>query len=222
MKKKLLFMVCIALLLCACGNNEQENQEPTKAETSTEQEVVVEKHQEVQEPIEPESGIVKEEEPIEKESEEENNNEVDIIMMAFMFDNNGIDSYIEMLQENDPDGKYKKYDDMYYIETITEKERKEVLKDFKDSQLKETYATFDTDDAYGGCVLNIKEDKELQNFEVYVDSEIYKQNEFECCLGIEMLLKITSETYQAYNLIEPSERITNVKIIDNTTGEVLN
>lgn len=214
-------MACIALLLCACGNNEQENQEPTKAETSTEQEVVVEKHQEVQEPIEPEKEIVKEE-PIEKETEEENSNEVDIIMMAFMFDNNGIDSYIEMLQENDPEGKYKKYDDMYYIETITEKERKEVLKDFKDSQLKETYATFDTDDAYGGCVLEIKEDKELQNFEVYVDSEIYKQNEFECCLGIEMLLKITSETYQAYNLIEPSERITNVKIIDNTTGEVLN
>ena len=172
--------------------------------------------------IEPEKEIVKEEELVEKETEEENNNEVDIIMMAFMFDNNGIDSYIEMLQENDPDGKYKKYDDMYYIETITEKERKEVLKDFKDSQLKETYATFDTDDAYGGCVLNIKEDKELQNFEVYVDSEIYKQNEFECCLGIEMLLKITSETYQAYNLIEPSERITNVKIIDNATGEVLN
>ena len=214
-------MACIALLLCACGNNEQANQESTKAETSTEQEVVVEKHQEVQEPIEPEKEIVKEE-PIEKETEEENNNEVDIIMMAFMFDNNGIDSYIEMLQENDPDGKYKKYDDIYYIETITEKERKEVLKDFKDSQLKETYATFDTDDAYGGCVLKIKEDKELQNFEVYVDSEIYKQNEFECCLGIEMLLKITSETYQAYNLIEPSERITNVKIIDNATGEVLN
>ena len=52
---------------------------------------------------------------------------------------------------------------MYYIETITEKERKEVLKDFKDSQLKETYATFDTDDAYGGCVLKIKEDKEAKN-----------------------------------------------------------
>ena len=221
MKKELLLIACTAFLLCSCGNKETANQEPPKAETSIE-EVVVEKPQEVKEPIGPEKEIVKEEEPIEKETEEENRNEVDIIMMAFMFDNNGIDSYIEMLQEDDPDGKYKKYDDMYYIETITEKERKEVLKDFKDFQLKETYATFDTDDAYGGCVLKIKEDKELQNFEVYVDSEIYKQNEFECCLGIEMLLKITSEIYQAYNLVEPSERITNVEIIDNTTGEVLN
>ena len=221
MKKKLLLIACTAFLLCACGNNEQANQEPPKVDASTDQEVVVEKHEDVQGPVSPEKEIAKEE-PVVVENEEENNDEVDIIMMAFMLDNNGIDSYIEMLQEDDPDGKYKKYDDMYYIETITEKERKEVLKDFKDIQLKETYATFDTDDAYGGCVLKIKEDKELQNFKVYVDSEIYKQNEFECCLGIEMLLKITSEIYQAYNLVEPSERITNVEIIDNTTGEVLN
>ena len=157
----------------------------------------------------------------EKDSTDEYlNKEIDIILYAYIWDDSGIDSYVESLKESNPDGNYSVYNDEYYSMTITEGERLEFLEGFFDgAALEEVFSTLKNDETYGGTILDIKYDDSFQNLEVYVDKEKYDANKFVYSFGIGLILQSLSDTYQAYNLIMPADRVIEIKIIDNPTGK---
>lgn len=153
---------------------------------------------------------------------EDLNYEVDIILAAYIFDDSSIDSYVEQLKADNPNAKYSVYNDEYYISTIKETERLEYITGIKENNaLDEAFSQFLNDEQYGGAFVDVKYDDELQNFELYVNKTLYEQNIFACSIGSSLIINSISDSYQAYNLIKPEDRIINIVFIDNETGNII-
>lgn len=205
MKKKLLLLLMTASLLSGCGNAANVSVETSNGQTSEETSIVEETA-----------------EKIKSTDSTDITKDVDIIRKAFAFDDNGMEAYIEQLKAEDPKGRYSVYNDEYYIQTITEAERQEYLDAMSDkSAIDEAFAMVTTDEQYGGAIVEIKYDDALQNFEIYVDKAKYEENIFACSLGTGLIITAISDSYQAYNLVVPEERIINITIIDKETGTVI-
>ena len=79
-----------------------------------------------------------------------------------------------------------------------------------------------TNESMGGALISMDYDDYFQHFTFYVDKAKYESNELFCSIGIGLTVTALSDTYQAYNFIPPEDRITDIQIVDNETGEVLN
>lgn len=157
------------------------------------------------------------------QTEEDNSKETEIILYMLSFGGETVEEYIENLKAENPDKTYSVYNEEYYITTIKESERLEALKSWKDkSVIDESFADIFTAEQYAGAFLSMDYDDSFQHFTFYVDKEKYQANEFACALGIGIIVNVFSDTYQAYSLIAPEDRITEVQIIDNATGDILN
>jgi len=170
-----------------------------------------------------EENTVSEEIPIESEEiiQQDLNYDVEVILKAYIFDNNGIDSYIEQLKTDNPEGKYAIYNDEYYISTITESERLEFINGLLENNMDEILNSLIQNEQYAGAFIKIEYDEELQNFKVYVDKDVYEQNAFVYLFGSSLTLKTISDTFQAYNFIAPEDRVINITYIDNETGNII-
>lgn len=204
MKKKILVItLSAAMLLAGCGGTST-----TPPETASSQPPAS--------MTEESSVAVSEETSLEDESEE-----VEVILYAFLV-NQTIDEYIQHLEEENPDAQYSVYNDEYYVSVIRESDRKDFLKKCEDeSFLTEEFKALFSDESYGGAFVDIEYDDQLQHFSLYVDKEKYEENKFACGFGAGLTITAISDRYQAYHLTMPEDRITEVKIIDDATKEVL-
>ncbi len=207
MKTKLLLLLLTSIFIIGCGSQDYE---PTKEPNLDEIEINTDENIE--------KKLITNDEEL---SKEDLSYEVDIILQAYMFDNNGIDAYVEQLKADNPNKKFSVYNDEYYIMTITEEERLEQLKNIHNNNINELFSDLITDEQYSGAFIDFKYDDSLQNFEIYVNKEIYEKNIFICSLGSALIINTISDSYQAYNLIQPEDRITNIVIIDNQTKEII-
>lgn len=212
MKKKLLsLLLATTVILAGCGN--KTNTVDLTAEPQLETEV------------ESQSSEVQLEETTEtlpSDVKDDNEEKVDIALRMMSFNGESIEEYIKFLEGENPGNQYSVYNDEYYMETISESERKEGLEEWKKkSTIDDSFKEIFTDEQYGGAFINMDYDDSFQNFKFYVDKDKYKENEFACTLGVGIVATAISDTYQAYNLVLPEDRITEVQIIDNETKEVL-
>lgn len=152
-----------------------------------------------------------------------NDYETEIILAIMSFNNESAEDYVRKLQEQNPDKNYSVYNEDYYRTTIMESARKEVLKELSDKEtVEDMFSDYYSNESYGGAIQNIEYDDSFQNFVFYVDKDKYKANSFAISIGIKISVIGVSDTYQAYNLIAPEERITNIKFVDAETGDILN
>ena len=209
MKKKAL-IILLSLALTGCGStNHVELTNPTTEPASTSEETTS---------IETETSVESESTSVVDDSEE-----VEVILRILNFSDSSPEDYVADLQADNPDGTYSVYNDDYYSTTITEKDRKETLKSFKDdSLLNDTFNEMYTNESMGGALISMDYDDDFQHFTFYVDKAKYEANELFCSIGIGLTVTALSDTYQAYNFIPPEDRITDIQIVDNETGEVLN
>lgn len=90
------------------------------------------------------------------------------------------------------------------VPLLTEKDRKEALKSFKDdSLLNDTFNEMYTNESMGGALISMDYDDDFQHFTFYVDKAKYEANELFCSIGIDLTVTALSDTYQAYNFIPP-------------------
>jgi len=168
-----------------------------------------------------------EENKIEEQQEDASNQvlfdkDVDIVLFRMDFDNSPIEEYVGKLQEENPDEVYSVYDDDHYIQTIKESERRELVVQMKEDEyiaglFKDVFST----EQYGGAFLSIEYDDLLQNITLYADKDAYQSAGMSASYGAIIVAMMYSDTVQAYNLIPVEERIYNVFIIDENTGEIL-
>ena len=79
-----------------------------------------------------------------------------------------------------------------------------------------------TNESMRDALISMDYDDDFQHFTFYVDKAKYEANELFCSIGIGLTVTALSDTYQVYNFIPPEDRITDIQIVDNETGEVLN
>lgn len=208
MKKKAL-IILLSLALTGCGStNHVELTNPTTEPVSTSEETTS---------IETEASVESEPTSVIDDSEK-----VEVILRIVNFEDSSAEEYVAGLQADNPDDTYSVYNDDYYSTTITEKDRKEALKSFKDdSLLNDTFNEMYTNESMGGALISMDYDDDFQHFTFYVDKAKYEANELFCSIGIGLTVTALSDTYQAYNFIPPEDRITDIQIVDNETGEVL-
>lgn len=210
MKKKIIALLFLLLFLTGCGTEENLIDKEVKEETVQED---LNKVSNVEVAVENKDEILEEVDLSEK---------VDVIFFAYKTNGGSIDSYINDLKEKEPEGEFSVYNDEYYSKKITEKERIEYLKEFENGTVFENAVSIlKNDEVYAGAILDVKHDDSFQNFEIYVDKEKYESNKFACSFGASLSLHLLSDAYQGYNFILPEARITEIKIIDNLTGQEL-
>ena len=206
MKKKAL-IILLSLALTGCGStNHAELSNPTAEPASTSKKTTS---------IETETSVENESTSVVDDSEE-----VEVILRILNFEDSSTEEYVAGLQSDNPDGNYSVYNDDYYSTIITEKE---ALKSFKDdSLLNDTFNEMYTNESMRDALISMDYDDDFQHFTFYVDKAKYEANELFCSIGIGLTVTALSDTYQVYNFIPPEDRITDIQIVDNETGEVLN
>lgn len=215
MKKKLLLLLVVTItLLSACGNTTQNYNSGSDVPIATSESSS--------------TPLVSMDEPnidstvSSSESDIDNSQPVDIILPMVSLTGETIDTYVETLIANNPSETYSVYNEEYYIQTITEKERLEALEAFSDTTvLDAALESLQSDDLLTGIFVKIETDGLFQNFKLYVNKDAYEQNIFAAQFVTALSLSIISESYQAYNLILPENRITEIRYIDNATGDEL-
>lgn len=211
--KKTLFMVLLSCAaLAGCQAESQAKSEPVEVEASEEakEEAAETEQSEVSDDADQEVAAA------------DLSQEVEVTFRAYAMNGGTIEEYIDALHADDPDHEFSVYDENYYNKKLTEKERQEYIQDIESgAALDAAITTLKTDEVYGGAILDVKYDDVLQNFEILVDKEKYESNQFVCSLGASLALNVLSDGYQAYNLIAPEDRVTEIKIIDNANGQEL-
>lgn len=204
MKKKLLIVsTLIAMLICGCGDTHSVNL------TSTPNPVP---------PTNEEFSSVFDESTV----SEDDTKEVEIILVMIAFGDTSIDDYIEQLKSDNPEKQYSVYNDEYYIQTITESERKSFLENMENEYVvDESFKDLFSNESYGEAFISMEYDDSFQHFKFYVDKEKFETNELTCTIGATISATAISDSYQAYNLIMPENRVIKISFIDNTTGETI-
>lgn len=148
--------------------------------------------------------------------------DVDIVLYRMSFDNSSIEDYVAKLQEENPDKVYSVYDDNHYVVTIKESERRALVEEMKDDEyISEMFKDVFTDEQYGGAFISMEYDELFQNITFYADKDAYQAAGISASFGSTLVAMMYSDFVQAYNLIPLEERIYNVVIIDEATGEIL-
>lgn len=211
MKKKIegAIALFLSLLIVGCGSTnhidlQDSSDKPIEVETTNEEEIEESK---VEENV--------------KAKEEQEENETEIVLK--IISTYSAEEYVQKLQNEDPEGYYAVYNDDFYCTRISESERRANLETFTDTEFMESILSeIYTDEVLADAIKSMDYDDNYQHFTFYVDKEKYESNEFIVSLGVGITISAISDAYQAYNLILPDDRITEVTYVDAETRETLN
>lgn len=198
MKRILAFILAITMLisLCACGNTSA----PAATNPGDEAVEATEKKNIVEEILD----IKSDDDP------------VDIYHSIMDFEGIGAEAYIENLKVENPENQYRYYNEKYYIQTITEGERKAVLEQVKDVDAFFT-EVFATD--YPGMFIKAELNRNMDELTLHLNKDVYESNLF---AGFTILIVGAAyiDSIQAYNLVSPEKRAGHFACVDEN-GEVL-
>lgn len=148
------------------------------------------------------------------------NKTVDVIYGVYMIDGSTIEEYAENYKADNPDClDVKIYDDEHIAVTIYESDRLKAISEFNATS-NDYVISLLSDDSINGVFTNVEFDKLFQNIKLYADKKAYKNSPF-TSFAASFIFGAISDMVQAINLINPDDRLYNISIIDNSTGEVL-
>ena len=186
------FLVLVMLFgMCACGN--------TKAPTDSAAETS-------------ENQTFAEEFP----AADFDNKPVDIYRAVLDFEGVGAEAYVANLKAENPEKEYRYYNEDYYIETITEAERKATLEEMKNV---DTFFAGAFAEEYPGLFIKAELNKNLDELTLHFNREAYESNMF---VGFAVLVVGAAymDTLAAYNLVAPEDRAPHFVCVDEN-GEIL-
>lgn len=146
------------------------------------------------------------------ESQEEiiinQNAPVDIYQRVYDVSGAGTEAYLENLQKENPEGKFTYYNEEFYIQTITEKERAEMLEKLNDISGLSATMFEDFPGVYIGAEIN----DDLNQLTYQVNAEAYQNS----MAGLAIVFggAITLDQIQAYNLLPLDKRVGTIRVID--------
>lgn len=220
MKKILSTVLPILILLSACASA------PTTSNESKESKVLESIVQESKENHSEESEEIKEPESVEENITVENlDHDVEIIISAIITDSEQtIESYVDNLNLENPDKKYKVYDESHYSYTITEKERLDMADGFKTEEgileVSGNYTAFLSQNEISDYVADFELSEDYTEVKIYVQNlDKLGWNSFSLYFGSQLYWSLILDSVQAHFLISPEERIHNIIFIDNNTKE---
>lgn len=144
---------------------------------------------------------------------------IDIIYQAYIFDGSSIEDYAKNYKKENPDIiDVKVYDDEHISVTMWESDRLAELKLINEN-IDTLINEFITNEDFSGAFIKIEVDELLQNIKVYADREKY-ENSF-AGLSLVLATAIISDAIQSIALVDPEDRVYNLTIIDNETGEII-
>lgn len=141
---------------------------------------------------------------------------VDIYHLIMDFEDKGAEAYIAGLQEENPDKEYRYYNEEYYIETITEGERKEALEQMMDA---DAFFAEAFESEYPGLFIKAELNHDLDKLTFHFNRAAYEENMF---VGFAVLVigAAYMDSLGAYNLVPPEDREPHFVCVDEN-GEVL-
>lgn len=141
---------------------------------------------------------------------------VDIYHAIMDFEGIGAEAYLAELKEENPGKQYRYYNEKYYVETITEGERKAVLEQVKDVNAFFT-EVFAAD--YPGMFVKAELNRNMDDLTLHFNRDAYESNMF---AGFTVLIigAAYMESLNAYNLVPPEKRESHFVCVDEN-GEVL-
>lgn len=220
MKKILSTVLPILILLSACSPA------PTTLNENKESKVLESIVQESKENNSVESEKIKEPESVEESISVENlDYEVEIIISAIITDSEQtIESYVDNLNLENPDKKYKVYDESHYSYNITEKDRLDMVNEFKTEKgilhVSQSYTDFLSQNEISDYVSNFELSEDYTEVKIYVQNlDKLGWNSFSLYFGSQLYWSLILDSVQAHFLISPEERIHNIIFIDNDTKE---
>ena len=191
----ILLVVTMLLSLCACGSTST-NSSTTNSDTAapTEEKNIIEEIFDIKSDDDP----------------------VDIYHSIMDFEGIGAEAYLENLKQENPDNQYRYYNEQYYIQTITEGERKAVLEHVTDVDtfFAEAFAT-----DYPGMFIKAELNKNMNELTLHLNRDAYDSNLF-AGFAILIIGGAYVDSLQAYNLVSPEKRDGRLVCVDEN-GEVL-
>lgn len=198
MKRIIAVIITLAILfsLCACGSSE-----PNDDTSATSNTPATTENKSLLEDI---LSIKSDDDP------------VDIYLSIMDFEEIGAEAYIAKLKEENPDNTYRYYNEKYYVQTITEGERKAVLEQVTDVDAFFTEA-FSTD--YPDLFIKAELSKGMDELTLHFNRDAYESNLF---VGFTTLIVGAAylDSLQAYSLVSPEKRNSHLICVDES-GDVL-
>lgn len=209
MKKIIALLLTFALMLslCACGSQAPNAEDqPAKTESSGNAAIATEAPA-----TEEDKSLL--EEILNVKSDDD---PVDIYHSIMDFEGVGAEAYIAQQQEQNPDNQYRYYNEKYYIETITEGERKAVLEKVSDP---DAFFQEALGAEYPGLLIKAELNRSMDTLTFHLNREVYDANPF---MGFSMLIVGAAfcDSIQAYNLVPPEERNARFVCLDEN-GDTL-
>ena len=141
---------------------------------------------------------------------------VDIYRLVMDFEDAGAEAYIAGLKEENPDKEYRYYNEEYYIETITEGERKAALEEMKDA---DAFFAEVFESEYPGMFIKAELSRDMNELTFHFNRAAYESNMF---AGFAVLIigAAYMDSVCAYNLVDLEDRAPHFVCVDEN-GEVL-
>lgn len=139
---------------------------------------------------------------------------VEIYHAILDFTGIGAEAYLADLRANNPEKQYRYYNEEYFIETITEGERKAILEQLKDA---DQYFTESFAADYPGMFIKAELDRNEELLTLHFIRAGYESNMF---TGFTALISgsIYMNSLDAYKLIPPEEREIHIICVDENGG----
>ena len=141
---------------------------------------------------------------------------VEIYMPIMDFADAGAETYIADLQAENPDKEYRYYDENYYIEIVTEGERKEMLEELKDA--KKFFADA-FEDEYEGLIIGAELNAGMNKLTLQLNRSVYEATPLS---GLVILFGggMYVQYVQAFAQVPMEEREARLVCIDEN-GEII-
>ena len=142
---------------------------------------------------------------------------VELYMAVMDFSGDGAEAYVESLQEEDSDIQVKYYNEEYYIQTVTEGERRETLAKYMDvdTVAEELFAE------YPGVFVDAELSEDLKQITFIVNKDAYMNGDgmvgFAALLGGAVMIS----QIQSYSMMPLEEREANSIVIMDENNEVI-
>lgn len=141
---------------------------------------------------------------------------VDIYHAIMDFEEIGAEAYLERLKAENPENAYRYYNEKYYIQTITEGERKAVLEQMKDPSVFFADA-FEAD--YPGLFIKAELNRGMDELTMHLNRAAFESNFF-TSFAVLIIGAAYLDSVQAYNLVTPENRGSRLVCVDEN-GAVL-
>lgn len=146
---------------------------------------------------------------------------VDVIFTAYISEGTSLEDYVKYFEIDDLDFlDTKVYDDQHIAVTMYETDRKDAVKALKNNHdiLIDTFLS--KIKGIENVFTDIEADELFQNIKLYTNKETY-ENSYIASVTASVYFQIISDAVQAFNLVEPKDRVYNITVIDNATGKIL-